>query len=702
MPRYCSTATAHVFAGLSVIALGLAVPGVSAQEPTAAIAPDAPDSPPAHISHVEGSATLERDGRPDSSPVSMPLLAGDRLRTSDGRVEVLFADGSTLHLDRDTLVDFQSDEVVRLLQGRLRLSIAGRERDVAYRIDAPAAWVQISEPGEYRVAILPDAQTELAVLRGAAELINEEGRSFVRAGERAFAAAGARPSAPYVFNSAAWDAFDQWSESRRDERLGASAQYLPPDVQPYAARLDTHGVWRHEPVHGYVWYPRVRPDWRPYYHGRWVSLRPYGWTWIAADPWGWPTHHYGRWGFSSGAWFWIPGRRWGAAWVSWAHASDYVSWCPLGWNDRPVFSFININVHRGRRYDPWYAWTVVPRRHFSGGFVNVHVVSRARLDDRFRRSFVPREHGPDWRYAVPRASAPIRAAGTRTGYAVPRGSTSAAAPSYSDPRGSSTYRSFPAPSRAGSDRGQTRVRPGSDEGQTRVRPGSDRGQTGVRRGSDRGQAPEAQSPVGPERTAQAPVTVAPSRAVPRDAGRAPSSTSPSGDGWRRYDRRPQGPAAASPQEYRREPGGVSPDGSRTPDRRPDYGTGRAVPRPEAPGSSEAPRRHEAPDMYRAPARAPEGGRQPETPRPAPSYDAPRPERAPGRYRSEPSPTPRAEPQAPAYRAPERRAPSQPAQPSGDRPSTAPSGDRPAAPSSGARPRGGAPAEGQAVPRRPRG
>ena len=46
----------------------------------------------------------------------MPLLAGDRVRTQGGRVEVLFADGSTLHLDANTVVDFQSDEVVRLLE----------------------------------------------------------------------------------------------------------------------------------------------------------------------------------------------------------------------------------------------------------------------------------------------------------------------------------------------------------------------------------------------------------------------------------------------------------------------------------------------------------------------------------------------------------------------------------------------------------
>ena len=77
----------------------------------------------------------------------MPVLAGDRVRTQGGRVEILFADGSALHLDQQSVVDFQSDEVVRLLEGRMRLNIAGRGRDVSYRIDAPAAWVEIRETG---------------------------------------------------------------------------------------------------------------------------------------------------------------------------------------------------------------------------------------------------------------------------------------------------------------------------------------------------------------------------------------------------------------------------------------------------------------------------------------------------------------------------------------------------------------------------
>src|SRR5215210_448811 len=105
---------------------------------------------PAHISFVDGVAVLERDGRIDDAPANMPLLAGDRVRTRAGRVEILFADGSTLHLDHNSAIDLQSDELVRLLDGRLRLSIPARANDVSYRIDGPHAWAQITQPGEYR------------------------------------------------------------------------------------------------------------------------------------------------------------------------------------------------------------------------------------------------------------------------------------------------------------------------------------------------------------------------------------------------------------------------------------------------------------------------------------------------------------------------------------------------------------------------
>jgi len=400
-----------IIAMCSLLWLCLAAGSPAMAQSTAATIQTGAADPPAHVSFVDGTAVLERDGQRDSAPTNMPLLSGDRLRTENGRVEVLFGDNSTLHMDTYTTVDFQSDELVRLLDGRVRLAIPGPSRQVSYRVDAPSASALIIEPGEYRISILRETQgeqIELAVLRGSAALVNDGGRTELRAGQRAYARADAAPSYAYAFNSASWDAFDRWSETRRDQRLGVSTQYLPSEVQPYASTFDQYGTWQYNTSYGYVWYPSVAVGWRPYYYGRWVTVRPYGWTWVGAGPWAWPTHHYGRWGFSAGAWYWIPGRSWGPAWVSWAYAPGYVSWCPLGWNNHAAFTF---GFTYG--YDPWRAWTVVPYGHFGHGYVNVNYVGGHSFDATTRTAFVPTSTAPAWRgSAVPRSTAPIHVAGT--------------------------------------------------------------------------------------------------------------------------------------------------------------------------------------------------------------------------------------------------------------------------------------------------
>ena len=299
--------------GRPVLTLAVAVllypAGLSAQTTQ----PETETAAPAHVSHVEGAVSLDREGRAENAPLNMPLLSGDRLKTIDGRAEVLFGDSSVLHIDSRTALDLQADDLVRLIDGRIRVNMAGRSRAVSYRIDSPAGSVRILQPGEYRISMLrrqEETQLEFAVLRGGGEIFTDQGVTAVRAGERAYASAGLAPSYAYSYNSANMDAFDRWSESRRDTRIGASSQYLPEDVRSYSSAFDQYGDWRYQQSYGYVWYPRVAADWRPYYYGRWMSYPRYGWTWIGADAFAWPTHHYGRWGLTAGVWFWIPAARW--------------------------------------------------------------------------------------------------------------------------------------------------------------------------------------------------------------------------------------------------------------------------------------------------------------------------------------------------------------------------------------------------------
>ena len=328
---------------------------------------DYSDDIPAHIAVIDGRATLEREGRVEQATENEPLLAGDRLKTTQGRVEVLFSDGSALDLDEDTSVDLLSESLLRLRAGRVRIAIPRASvEDLGYRIDAAGSSALLRTGGEFRVSLdprPPAPQIDLAVIRGVAELTNAYGRTVVRTGQHATATEVTEPTSAYPFNLSSYDPLDRWAEEQRNARLGQrSPEYLPADLRYYGGVLDTYGDWQYQPTHGYVWYPRVATTWRPYGVGRWSFIASFGWTWVGHDRWSWPTHHYGRWGLSGSHWYWIPGRRWAPAWVSWATAPGYVSWCPLGFDGRPIVGWGGIGP---RHHDPWSVWTVVPARVFT-------------------------------------------------------------------------------------------------------------------------------------------------------------------------------------------------------------------------------------------------------------------------------------------------------------------------------------------------
>jgi hypothetical protein len=287
-----------------------------------ASAAHAQDSPPPYLAVVEGAANIDREGDVQPAAQNMPLLPGDRVSTLSGRVEILFPDGSALDLDQFSSVELLTPIRMHLAAGRGIFVVpadVNRAHATRYEIDTPANIIVTRGFGTYRA----DATSA----------------------------------------SSSWpaDAFDQWAEGRYAERTAtASGQYLPQDLRVYGGTFDHYGSWQYHTSYGYVWYPSVDAAWRPYYNGYWEPLPRYGWTWIGADTWAWPTHHYGRWGYSRTGWFWIPGRTFGPAWVSWGAADGYVSWCPLGFDNRPVAA---LSVGLGY---PSNGWVVVPRTVFGG------------------------------------------------------------------------------------------------------------------------------------------------------------------------------------------------------------------------------------------------------------------------------------------------------------------------------------------------
>ena len=356
-----------VFPALGVLfVLGTPI-GASQQQPPSEpvaqelVAPDYSGQIPAHVSAVTGTVTLEREGKITAVEENIILLAGDRLRTTQGRMEILYTDGSSIAVDENTTFDLLDDALMRLLGGRVKLAITRATGSLEYRVDTVAGAAMIRTPGEYRISLLDQRgqpEVELTVVRGSAELVNDHGKTAVRAGTYAVANADQAPSLPYVANSAAWSDFDRWASEQRNARVSAySTQYLPTEVHYYAGAFDRHGDWSYEAPYGYVWYPRVAVGWRPYHYGKWSYHFQFGWFWVGSGPWAWPTHHYGRWGVSHGRWHWIPHHAWGPAWVSWAYSPGYVSWCPLGFYNRPLYPIHSINHLQA-------GWTVLPSRHF--------------------------------------------------------------------------------------------------------------------------------------------------------------------------------------------------------------------------------------------------------------------------------------------------------------------------------------------------
>src|SRR4051812_2498209 len=327
---------------------------------------------PAYLRIVEGDVLLDRSGDMVAADPGMPLVTGDRLRTRRGRVEVLFPDAAAVDLDENSELEFPGAQGMRLSSGRAWLSVP-RESTTVSQVDTPAATAYNDSPGEYRISVLGirTLQTELAVTRGRGQLVGDRGSVRLEAGERSLASLNDVPSHPETLTADRFDAFDQWAAARRDERTaGPSAQYLPPDLRAYGTTLDQNGTWQYESNYGYVWYPAVPTTWRPYYSGYWATVPIYGWTWIGAEHWAWPTHHYGRWGHAHSKWFWIPERHWSPGWVSWGAAPDYISWCPLGYDNRPVYGI-----------SAWYGtgggWVVTPRDRFGVGreYVSHYAVS---------------------------------------------------------------------------------------------------------------------------------------------------------------------------------------------------------------------------------------------------------------------------------------------------------------------------------------
>jgi len=188
-----------------------------------------------------------------------------------------------------------------------------------------------------------------------------------------------------TFDRAAyWDAYYQDEPFYNDQYRVTEARGEDwVDDGVFYDRLSTHGSWTWTQGQ-YVWVPTgIDAGWRPYTRGRWIYT-DYGWTWASNEPFGWATYHYGRWGFSNRiGWFWVPGNRWGPAWVSWRQSDDYLAWAPLP----PSYDRGGLSINISFGDIPNYYWSAVPSRNFlSDDLPRYYVRDRARWRNIYGRT----------------------------------------------------------------------------------------------------------------------------------------------------------------------------------------------------------------------------------------------------------------------------------------------------------------------------
>jgi hypothetical protein len=369
-----------------------------------------PAPAPANLAFVDGVVDVTQGGVTEPADPPMMLLEGDVVHTRAGRAELVFGDGTLLHIAPESEVEILGDERLRLQAGRVQVRLS-HAASRPYVIDTPLSSVRLDAQGEYGVDAARGGRLQVTVARGSAQV--DAGETWVIRGGEMITVIGtaARPLIE-PFNSARFDSFMVWSHDRATGATHAlSAAQLPYELRPYAPVLDRHGRWSYVAPHGYVWFPSVGVSWRPYYEGSWSFTR-YGWTWHGRDRWAWPTHHYGRWGYTGAFWYWIPSTVWAPAWVSWSVGAGYVSWAPLGWHSPGRFDAWPSRDHPAYapQYSPWRGWTVLPRQHFGPRKnVRAHAVDGDRLDDAARRALLSRVTPSRTRddFAVPRNSVSV-------------------------------------------------------------------------------------------------------------------------------------------------------------------------------------------------------------------------------------------------------------------------------------------------------
>ncbi len=295
---------------------------------------DGPQPGMARLSFMQGEVSSQRGDNGDwvAATLNTPVAVGDRVSTGQGgraEVQLDYADALRLSDNATAKVANLTRQNIQIQVGQGLVNYSVRNgAEAATEIDTPNAAIHPNGPGEYRILVNSNSETEVIVREGSAEITEPQGSTQVERGEMITIQGTDNPQ--YKTDSApAGDDWDSWNAAR-DARINGAQSWQKTDRYYTGSEdLDKNGTWSEVPDYGQVWTPAEGPGWTPYSDGRWVYEPYYGWTWAGYEPWGWAPYHYGRWFVYGGNWAWWPGPVYG-------YPGYYPIWSPayvsfFGW-----------------------------------------------------------------------------------------------------------------------------------------------------------------------------------------------------------------------------------------------------------------------------------------------------------------------------------------------------------------------------------
>jgi hypothetical protein len=285
------------------------------------------------LSSVEGNVQIDRgtgDGFAKAF-LNMPIAENVRLSTTDdGRAEVEFEDGSTIHLAPGTILQFTELSLrssgakvstVDVQQGKAYFDFRGH-RDDEFTVTFQHQKVDLNKAAHFRLDVDNDNAT-LAVFKGDLRVAGPSGEVEVGKKESVTFDVGNNDQYELARNIQE-DPEDAWDKEQSEyhERYTASNSY----DAPYSygmTDLAYYGNYYNVPGYGMCWRPYFAGmGWDPFMDGAWMWYPGFGYTWVSAYPWGWMPYHYGSWIFAPGyGWAWRPG----LTWVSWNYVPRLIN-----------------------------------------------------------------------------------------------------------------------------------------------------------------------------------------------------------------------------------------------------------------------------------------------------------------------------------------------------------------------------------------